>query len=160
MHHYRVALRWTGNTGRGTAAYHGNSRAHEISAGDKPPIAGSSDPSFRGDPARWNPEELLLASLSGCHQLWYLSLCAQHGVVVIGYEDTPEGWMEEHADGAGHFVRAVLRPRVTLAPNSDTARARALHAVAHDKCFIARSVRFPVEVAPEEHRAGSERAIG
>ena len=53
----------------------------------KPPLPGSSDPAFRGDPARWNPEELLVASLSTCHMLWYLHLCADAGVVVTDYVD-------------------------------------------------------------------------
>ena len=81
-HQYAVTVRWTGNTGTGTATYRSYERAHEISAEGKPAIAASSDPVFRGDKARWNPEELLLAALSGCHQLAYLHLCAVAGIVV------------------------------------------------------------------------------
>jgi organic hydroperoxide reductase OsmC/OhrA len=150
MHHYLVVVEWTGNTGSGTSAYRSYERRHEISAGDaKPAIPGSSDPAFRGDPARWNPEELLVASLAACHQLWYLHLCAEAGVVVLEYIDHAEGVMAETADGSGHFERVILRPRVTVTAGSDLAKARALHAAAHDKCFIARSVNFPVEHAPE-----------
>lgn len=143
-HTYRTQLRWTGDLGAGTASYRGYARDHEIAAPGKPPILGSSDPAFRGDAARWNPEELLLAALSACHQLWYLHLCAEAGVVVLAYEDDAAGVMAEEADGAGQFVEVVLSPRVTLAPGSDPAVAQALHHEAGKKCFIARSVRFPV----------------
>lgn len=145
-HHYDVQVTWTGNEGTGTSSYRGYSRSHVIQANGKPSIAGSSDPSFRGDPARWNPEELLLGSLSACHKLWYLGLCAGAGVVVTAYEDAAEGTMLEESDGAGQFTSVVLKPRVVLAPGSDVQKAQALHHDAHEKCFIARSVNFPVEV--------------
>ena len=149
-HRYQVTVEWTGNTGTGTASYRSYERRHEISAGpSKPPIPGSSDPSFRGDPARWNPEELLVASLSACHKLWYLHLCAISGIVVTAYIDHAEGEMLEQADGSGRFVRVALRPRVTVAPESDLAKARELHDRAHAMCFIASSVNFAVGHEPE-----------
>ncbi|HUI17510.1 MAG TPA: OsmC family protein [Alphaproteobacteria bacterium] len=145
-HRYSVTVTWTGNSGTGTSGYRGYERRHEIAAeGGKPPIPGSSDPAFRGDPARWNPEELLIASLSACHKLWYLHLCAEAGIVVVAYIDHAEGIMEETADGSGRFQRAILRPKVTLAPGSDIAKAQKLHGAAHAKCFIANSVNFPVQ---------------
>jgi len=147
-HHYRVLVRWTGNQGAGTVTHQGYSRAHDIQAAGKPDIPGSSDPSFRGDPARWNPEELLLASVSACHKLWYLGLCAQAGVVVTAYEDDAQGVMQEEPGGAGQFVSITLRPRITLATGSDMEAARGLHHRAHDMCFIARSLNFPVEHEP------------
>ncbi|BDA85823.1 hypothetical protein Sa4125_33650 [Aureimonas sp. SA4125] len=91
IHRYASHVRWTGNRGSGTSSYTAYGRAHEIAAAGKPVIPGSSDPAFRGDPDRWNPEELLLASLSACHQLWYLHLCARDGIVVTAYEDKAEG---------------------------------------------------------------------
>ncbi|MGC1966798.1 MAG: OsmC family protein, partial [Candidatus Acidiferrales bacterium] len=129
IHHYAVTVKWMGNTGTGTSGYKNYERRHEIlGEGAKPPIPGSSDPTFRGDATRWNPEELLVASLSACHKLWYLHLCATAGVVVVEYIDHAEGFMEETPDGSGRFVRAILRPEVTLAASSDTAKARELHA--------------------------------
>jgi organic hydroperoxide reductase OsmC/OhrA len=149
-HHYSAVVEWTGNTGAGTSGYRSYERRHEISAGSqKPTIPGSSDPAFRGDPARWNPEELLVASLSACHQLWYLHLCAEAGIVVIAYLDHAEGVMEETADGSGCFKRVILRPHVTVAGGSDIVKARELHRAAHAKCFIANSINFPVEHEPE-----------
>jgi organic hydroperoxide reductase OsmC/OhrA len=147
-HRYAVRVDWTGNLGTGTSGYRAYSRDHTIGAGAKPAIPGSSDPAFRGDPARWNPEDMLVASLSACHQLWYLHLCATAGIVVTAYADEAEGVMEEGPDGGGQFSSVVLRPRVTLAPGSDAAKALALHHDAAEKCFIARSVNFPVRHEP------------
>lgn len=148
LHHYQIKLVWTGNTGSGTQSYQSYERAHEISAPGKPTIIGSSDPSFRGDKQRWNPEELLLASLAACHKLWYLGLCAQAGIVVTAYEDKPEGFMVEEPGGAGQFTAVVLKPHVTIAAGSDAAKAQALHHKAHEMCFIARSMNFPVSHEP------------
>ncbi|WP_321833172.1 MULTISPECIES: OsmC family protein [Pseudomonas] len=149
MHRYEVQVSWTGNQGTGTSSYRGYSRAHVIRAADKTPIDGSSDPSFRGDPTRWNPEELLVASLSACHKLWYLGLCAEASIVVLAYEDNAQGAMVEQSDGAGQFTSVVLRPKVVLASGADIEKARALHSAAHEKCFIARSVNFPVSHEPQ-----------
>jgi organic hydroperoxide reductase OsmC/OhrA len=121
---------------------------HEISAEGKLVIGASSDPVFRGDRTRWNPEELLVAALSSCHQLSYLHLCADVGIVVVEYVDHAEGWMVETPDGSGQFTRVVLRPKVTISAG-DAAKAKELHHEAHAKCFIARSVNFPVENEPE-----------
>jgi organic hydroperoxide reductase OsmC/OhrA len=145
---YRTHLTWTGNRGTGTSDYRAYGRDHELGGDGKPAIPGSSDPRFRGDAARWNPEELLVASLAGCHQLWYLHLCADAGVVVVAYEDHPEGVIAEAAPGEGGFERVTLRPRVMLAPGSDPELARRLHGEAHGKCNIARSVAFPVLCEP------------
>lgn len=160
QHHYITAVEWTGNTGAGTASYRGYERRHEIMADGKPAIAGSSDPSFRGDPSCYNPEELLVASLSACHMLSYLGLCANGGVVVTRYVDRAEGVMMEGADGSGRLTRVVLRPDVTLAAGSDVARAEALHHAAHAKCFIANSVNFPVEHAPVIRVESASSAAG
>jgi organic hydroperoxide reductase OsmC/OhrA len=148
QHHYRPRVRWIGNTGAGTKDYRAYKRDHVIEADGKPSIPGSSDPMFRGDRTRWNPEDMLVASLSTCHQLWYLHLCSDAGIVVTAYEDQAEGLMEEDASGAGQFTRVLLKPTVTVTPGADLALATSLHHKAHSMCFIARSVRFPVECEP------------
>lgn len=147
-HAYTVTVTWTGNNGSGTSAYRVYARRHEIKAVGKPAIPASSDPAFRGDASRYNPEELLVASLSSCHMLWYLHLCATNGVVVTSYEDCAEGVMVEQPGGEGRFTEVVLAPEIVLAPGSDIGRARALHAEAHAKCFVANSVNFPVRHEP------------
>jgi organic hydroperoxide reductase OsmC/OhrA len=148
-HHYAVAIEWTGNRGAGTSTYTSYGRDHTARAAGKPDLALSSDRAFRGDAARYNPEDLLVAALSSCHMLSYLHVCASNGVVVLAYEDAAEGEMELAPDGSGHFVRAVLRPKVTIARGSGRDRAHELHEEAHHKCFIANSVNFPVEVEAE-----------
>lgn len=150
-HRYPATIEWTGNRGDGTANYRSYGRTHRILASGKPDIPGSSDPAFRGEAARYNPEELLVASVSACHMLWYLHLCAEAGIVVTAYRDAAEGTMVEEADGGGQFTEVVLRPAIAFAPGTDIGRALALHTAAHEKCFIARSVNFPVRV---EARSG------
>ena len=147
-HHYIANVEWTGNAGTGTSSYGAYERSHEISIAGKPSIPASADPHFRGDAARYNPEELLVASLSSCHMLWYLHLCAEAGVVVTRYVDAAEGVMTEDGDRGGHFARVTLRPQITLQAWADQTRARALHHDAHAKCFIANSVNFPVTCEP------------
>lgn len=156
-HTYGVSVTWTGNRGSGTSGYRDYDRNHEVSAGEAAgaagpghprPIEGSSDPAFRGDPARWNPEQLLTAALSQCHMLWYLHLCAATGVVVTGYADTAVGTMREDPDGGGRFTEVVLRSRVTVKSADMLERAAILHREAHEKCFIANSVTFPVRHEP------------
>jgi organic hydroperoxide reductase OsmC/OhrA len=147
-HHYQSTVRWTGNLGKGTSAYRAYSRNHEIDNPGKPVIPGSSDPAFLGDPARYNPEEMLVASLSTCHMLWYLHLCAVNKVVVLEYEDRAEGTMEETADGGGRFLEVTLKPQITVTKESDPEIAKKLHHEAHEKCFIASSVNFPVGCEP------------
>jgi organic hydroperoxide reductase OsmC/OhrA len=148
QHHYKVRVEWSGNKGTGTSAHHAYGRDHEITAGAKPLIPGSSDPSFRGDPARWNPEDLLVASLSACHKLWYLHLCSVSGIVVTSYSDQAEGVMEEDAHGSGRFTRVVLRPTIEVRHSDDVELAERLHHEAHSKCFIANSVNFPIDCEP------------
>ncbi|WP_371499998.1 OsmC family protein [Kitasatospora sp. NBC_00374] len=147
LHSYTASITWTGNLGTGTSGYRAYGRSHEVAAEGRPTIPGSSDPAFRGDPARWNPEQLLLASIAQCHLLWYLHHCAVNGVVVVSYRDEPEGTMAETATG-GHFTEAVLRPRVEVAEAGMVERALALHRDAHASCFIANSVNFPVRHDP------------
>lgn len=147
-HAYTVTVTWTGNTGAGTAGYRAYERAHEIETPGKPPIPGSSDPAFRGNRERYNPEEMLVASLSSCHMLWYLHLCSAEGIAVQAYQDVAEGLMIEDSEGGGRFKEVVLQPEITLLAGADVARAAALHEGAHDRCFIANSVNFPVRCEP------------
>jgi organic hydroperoxide reductase OsmC/OhrA len=149
-HKYQVTVRWTGNRGQGTTSYKAYARDHEITAGapGKGVILGSSAPAFRGDPSRWNPEELFIAAVSACHKLWYLHLCAAAGVLVTEYVDRANGIVVEGADGAGHFISVTLHPEIVLSRPLDLEKARALHHDAHQKCFIANSIKTPVTIEP------------
>lgn len=143
-HQFRMQLGWTGRT----SGYTEYSRNHELSgSGKAAAIQGSSDPGFRGDGSRYNPEELLVASLSACHMLWVLHLCADAGIVVTEYTDDASGEMMLEPGGSGHFTEVTLRPRMTITDAARVAEATALHDRAHELCFIASSVNFPVHHA-------------
>ncbi|HVX21423.1 MAG TPA: OsmC family protein [Acidimicrobiales bacterium] len=147
-HVYRLGTTWTGDLGAGTAGYGTYSRDFSIECPGKPVLFGSADPGFRGDAGRYNPEELLLAALSSCHLLWYLHLCADAGVVVRSYRDAASGTMETAPDGGGAFTEVTLRPEVGLEDAQRVDHALRLHDAAHDRCFIARSMNFPVRCEP------------
>ena len=147
-HHYALTINWTGNTGTGTDSYKTYDRAYEIIAENKVVVQGSSDPSFLGDRTKYNPEELLLASLSSCHMLWYLHLCSEAGVVVISYKDEAKAVMIETVNGGGKFEAVTLSPNVIVADPSMIDKANALHSKANELCFIANSVNFPIQHQP------------
>ncbi len=149
MHTYDVTVTWTGDDGEGTATYRGYRRDNVVSADGPPDLPGSSDPTFRGDRTRWNPEQLVVAALSQCHLLTYLHLCATNGVVVTDYVDHAHGEMATHRDGSGELTSVTLRPRVTVADPAMVDAAVALHHEVPALCFIARSVNFAVHHLPE-----------
>jgi organic hydroperoxide reductase OsmC/OhrA len=142
-HEYRSHLRWTGASQGPTRSYTEYSREYVVEIPGKTALRGSADSIFHGDAAFHNPEDLLLASLSGCHLLTYLSLAARAGLHVVAYEDAASGTLVLEG-GGGHFTEVVLRPKVTIAPGHDVALAERLHEMAHGECFVAASVNFPV----------------
>ncbi len=141
---YEITTEWTGNTGSGTSSYTAYERSHDVNAEGKPTLPGSSAGYYRGDTSRYNPEELLIASASACHMLWYLHLCAQAGVVVETYADNAEGELTTYPAGSGEFACITLRPKITISAQSDLNVARRLHAEANAMCFIARSLKCDV----------------
>ena len=143
-HRYALTSTWTGNTGTGTSGYRDYRRDVTLEVAGKPDILASSDKPFRGDTSRWNPEDLLLASLSECHLLSYLHACVTAGVVVVSYRDTASGLMRENGAGGGAFVEVMLRPEVVVADASMIEAAERAHAQAREWCFIANSMNFPV----------------
>ena len=148
-HTYRAELKWTGNKGKGTIAYREYERTHVVKIDMKPVLELSSEPTFRGDPSKYNPEELLVSAISSCHMLWYLHLCAESGVIAVEYEDHATGIMEENDDGSGQFREVILRPRVKVTDPSMITTANSLHDKAHALCFIARSCNFPIRHEPD-----------
>ncbi|MFT3695743.1 MAG: OsmC family protein [Kofleriaceae bacterium] len=142
-HEYSLSLAWEGNTGRGTADYAAYSRQFRAASPGKAAVIGSADPSFRGNKQLTNPEELLVMSLSSCHMLSYLALCALRKIRVLAYHDTATGRMVADKDG-GKFEEVTLHPHVVIHEGDDLEAARALHEPAHASCYIASSVNFPV----------------
>jgi organic hydroperoxide reductase OsmC/OhrA len=147
-HHYKTTIKWTGNTGTGTSGYKEFERSHSILVDNKVEILGSSDPAFRGDSTKHNPEELLVSSLSACHLLWYLHLCSEAGVIVLDYSDSATGIMVETSNGGGQFTEVTLNPTVIVKENSMVNKANELHKKANELCYIANSVNFPVKHNP------------
>ncbi|MEP1305149.1 MAG: OsmC family protein [Balneola sp.] len=143
-HHYTTNLNWTGNSDSGTSSYKSYERNYEIKINDKPILEGSSDPAFRGDASKYNPEELFLASISSCHMLWYLHLCSVNKVVVLEYEDEAKGEMIESKSGKGRFKKVTLYPKVVVESNSMIEKAKLLHQQANQMCFIANSCNFKI----------------
>jgi organic hydroperoxide reductase OsmC/OhrA len=147
-HNYTTTIQWTGNKGEGTTSYTAYERSHTLSIAGKPDILCSSDTPFRGEASKHNPEDMLLASLSSCHMLWYLHLAADAGIVVMDYVDNATGTLVLPPDGFGHFSEVTLHPIVTITDESRIADANALHHKANQKCFIANSVNFAVKHEP------------
>ena len=147
-HHYTLTVEWTGNKGEGTSAYRAYERSHTIKSENKTDIICSSDPLFRGDETKYNPEELFIASLSSCHMLSYLHLCADSGIVVVDYADNASGTMLELKDGSGHFTEVTLFPVVTITDSKMIKKANELHKRANELCFIANSCNFKVHHKP------------
>jgi len=144
-HLYTLDLLWRGDH---TRTYESYTREHLIRINGKSELRATADPMFRGDTALHNPEDLLLAALSGCHLLTYLALCARARINVLRYSDKAEGTLVLTKDGGGHFSEVVLRPEVVIEDPAYVEKAVTLHAAAHKYCFIANSVNFPVRNEP------------
>ena len=144
-HRYEIKIEWTGNQGEGTRDYKSYNRNHEISGQEKyKEILASSDPSFLGDSSRYNPEELFLSSISSCHMLWYLHLCAVNKIVITNYVDYATGIMEEEEGGSGKFKEVTLHPEITIKNKGFIKKAESLHSEANRLCFIANSCNFKI----------------
>lgn len=157
-HRYAARVIWEGAAGEGTAAYTSYDRRYRVLVAGKADLEGSADPAFRGDAELHNPEDLFLASLSACHMLTYLALCARSGVLVEGYRDDAAGVLRMDPGGGGRFEEIVLNPTVTVAGEEQAARAVALHEKAHRLCFIAASCRVEIRIRPSVQVGSPDRA--
>ncbi len=146
-HTYEAMIVWTGSKNGRTVDYMSYSRTYTVEIRGKETIEMSADPAFLGNPKKLNPEDLMLAALSGCHMLSYLALAATKKLEVTGYQDRATGIMIQEGFG-GRFSEVVLRPVVTISRNDDEALARELQGAAGKTCFIASSVNFPVKHKP------------
>lgn len=149
LHHYKLKSIWTGNRGEGTSHYRAYDRNYVVKIEGKPDLISSADPTFRGDASKYNPEELLLAALSGCHMLSYFHVCAVNGIVVMEYEDHAEATMETYEDGSGKITEVILHPTVHITSIEKQELALSLHEKACELCFIANSVNFKVRHKPK-----------
>jgi organic hydroperoxide reductase OsmC/OhrA len=147
-HHYTVAVEWTGNKGLGTENYEVYDRSHTVLVAGKPLLECSSDTPFRGDAAKYNPEDFFVSSLATCHMLWFLHLCADHDIVVHSYTDKAQGVLDVSPGAPGHFASITLHPIVGVAEEWMLEKAVELHSQAHHNCFIANSCNFPINIIP------------
>jgi organic hydroperoxide reductase OsmC/OhrA len=131
---YRATVAWD--------ADRGDLRDHTITVGEQR-VAGSSAPERGGDPAKADPEKLLVAAASSCHMLWFLYFSRRERLRVVSYEDEAEGFMNER-----RFVRIVLRPAIKFDGDPDTELVSRFHDQAHEACYVANSLNCPVEVEP------------
>ena len=154
-HEYAACLTWNGNQGAGTSTYAGYGRDYTVVIEGKPELVGSADPMFRGSAEVHNPEDLFITSISACHMLTYLALCAKKGISVVSYKDDARGTLELTADGGGKFTDVTLNPLVTITDGEKQADAMALHEDAHRLCFIAQSCSAPIR-----HNAVVKAAAG
>jgi organic hydroperoxide reductase OsmC/OhrA len=149
MSEHRAQLRWTRTSHDFT--YESYNRAHEILFKDGAVVLPSSSaPEFRGDPERVDPEEAFVASLSGCHMLMFLAICARKRLTLDAYDDHASGRLEKADGGRLWMARVTLRPLVRFAMGIavDAELLAALHHHAHVDCFIANSVKTEVLVLP------------
>lgn len=146
LHHASVA--WKRTTP--DFAYDTYGRDHVVTFAGGARLEASAAPEYRGDQAKPNPEEQLVAALSSCHMLTFLAICARKALVVDAYADEAEGVLEKNAEGRLAVTRVALRPRVTFAADVavDAEKLAELHAAAHRGCFIASSVKTQVTVEP------------
>ena len=144
LHNYRAAIIWSGNQGSGTSNYKDFERSYHIQIENKATILGSSDPAFRGDRTKHNPEELLLAAVSSCHMLWYLHFCSENKIIVTDYIDNATAILEETERGNGKFIAIALHPTITITEKSMIEKATELHAKANEYCFVANSLNLIV----------------
>jgi peroxiredoxin-like protein len=146
VHRYEVECRWEGSTGVGYESYDRSHVARALPA--KESLALSSDPAFRGNPERTNPEQLLVLAASSCQLLSFLAVCARARIDLRRYEDHAEAEMPED-DKPVRITTIVLRPRMVIARGPSEERVRKLVEIAHNECFIANSLRSTIRVEPE-----------
>lgn len=148
QHNYKLAVKWTGNQGSGTSNFKDFERSYSVIIENKLPIFGSSDPEFRGDKTKHNPEELLLAAVSSCHMLWYLHLCLEAKIVIIDYVDNATGILQEFENGNGKFTSITLNPCIIVTEKSMIEKAFELHKKANEFCFVSNSLNIEVAHLP------------
>lgn len=145
MSEHRIKLTWT--KGDVPFTYDTYSRNHRISFKDGEAILFSAAPAYKGDPARGDPEDMLVAALSSCHMLTFLAVAARKKITVLSYEDDAVGFMEKEG-GKLWITRVALRPKIVFENAPGTEILAEMHHLAHEQCFIANSVKTQVTVEP------------
>lgn len=151
-HVFEITLTYPASTAQATPPDANFSRNNIMKSAGKHEVAASSPATFGGDDTRYNPEELMLMSLSECHMLTYLAIAAKKQMKIVRYEDRATGQLgmgEFGVVGKTSMQRVTLHPRVTVAKGTNLDDARAMHVKAHANCFMANSVNFLITAEPE-----------
>ncbi|MCB1030744.1 MAG: OsmC family protein [Acidimicrobiales bacterium] len=149
VHHYFTRLTWKGSTGLGYEHY---DRGHSVVA---PPahadLAITSDPAFKGDSSRLNPEQLLLAAASSCQMLSFLAVASRARLDVVSYSDDATALMAAD-NGPMRITTIRLQPEVALVDTKPSRisdeRLGHLIEVAHKECFIANTLNCEISIDP------------
>ena len=143
-HLFKVALNWMKKDNISSSSTRIYTKSHHISIEGKPDLEVSAAKAFKGDPNLYNPEDLLLSSLTSCHMMSYLYCCMQYKIEVISYQDHSEATLQVNPDGSGKIVKVDLFPEIIISDSSQIELAISLHKKANELCFIANSCNFPV----------------
>lgn len=143
-HLFKVALNWMKKDNISSSLSRIYTKSHHISIEGKPDLEVSAAKAFKGDPNLYNPEDLLLSSLTSCHMMSYLYCCMQYKIEVISYQDHSEATLQVNPDGSGKIVKVDLFPDIIISDSSQIELAISLHKKANELCFIANSCNFPV----------------
>ncbi|APA00137.1 OsmC family protein [Flavobacterium commune] len=143
-HLFKAKLNWTSvpkETNSNSKKY---SKTHQIAIEGKAILDVSAAKAFKGDPALYNPEDLLLSSVVSCHMMSYLYVCSQNDITVVSYQDDAEATLEVSENGSGRFIEIRLYPKVIIKEKEKIEEALNLHTKANELCFIANSCNFPI----------------
>ena len=141
MAEHHIALNW--ERGDAPFTYDAYPRNHAITFKSGAPVIFSASPSYKGDPSKGDPEDMLLAALSSCHMLSFLAIAAKGKVTEDSYQDDPVAFLENNG-GKWWLARVILQPKVKS--DADAAQLAEIHHLAHEACFIANSVKTVVTV--------------
>lgn len=144
-HTFKVVLNWISNQKSSDKSVRFYSKSHTIKIEGKDDLKVSAAKAFKGDPSLYNPEDLLLSSLTSCHMMSYLYCCSINDLEIISYQDYSEAFLEVNADGSGKITKVILRPTVTIKEEENVQLAKDLHQKASELCFIANSCNFLIE---------------
>lgn len=144
-HNFNIDLTWTPLKQKFT--YKDYSRQYIVRSIGKPDFVGTAAPEFMGSKYHYNPEEMLIMSLSACHMLSYLAYASNSKVEVLSYHDKAEGILHQE-DKIFKFKEIILKPSMSISKDTNLERAQSLHDKAHGACFIANSINFPVIIEP------------
>jgi len=145
MSEHTIKLNWL--KGDAQFTYDAYPRNHQITFKDSEAVTFSAAATYKGDPTRGDPEDMLVAALSSCHMLSFLAIAAKKKITILSYDDEAVGFMEKEG-GKLWITRTILRPKIVFETTPDAATIADMHHLAHEQCFIANSVKTEVTVEP------------